>query len=291
MAERKSQNKYYPPDWDPAIYGSINLMVKSRKSQKRPSMQEPGNHPREYGRKVRFEMPFSVWCDGCGNHIGMGVRYHALRAEVGKYLSTVIQRFRMKCHLCPNYFEIHTDPRNTAYKIISGCRQRIETFDPKDAEVMILQDSEQKERLENDAFYKLEHDLEDTKKAKQIAATIDEIREYRDITDKDPYKTSQILRQKFRTEKKAALSIQVESNAIRDKNSMSIPILPEIEQDAIIAKDIHWDEKMASSSTVQKAKAMEKPLFKPFKSKPTARSMLRKIVAKSRRGDPFSLAK
>ena len=289
MAERKSQNKYYPPDWDPQLYGTINLMVKSRKPQKRPQMQEPGNHPREYGRRVRFELPFSVWCDGCGNHVGMGVRYHALRAEIGKYLTTVIQRFRMKCHMCTNYFEIHTDPQNSAYKIISGCRQRVETFDPADAQVMVLQDSEDKKRLENDAFYKLEHDNEDIKKAKEAAQTIEEIQKFRQLTDGDPYKTSQILRQKFRTEKKAALSIRKGSEAIRDKNSLSIHILPEIEQDRLDAKDIHWNEAMASTPTAQKLKALDKPMFKPHKSKQTARSMLRKLVANNRRGDPFAL--
>jgi coiled-coil domain-containing protein 130 len=24
---------------------------------------------------IRFEMPFNIWCNGCGNHIGMGVRW------------------------------------------------------------------------------------------------------------------------------------------------------------------------------------------------------------------------
>ena len=67
MGERKGQNMYYPPDYDPRK-GGLN------KSQ--------GTHAlRERARKlhlgiliIRFEMPYNIWCEGCGNHIGMGVR-------------------------------------------------------------------------------------------------------------------------------------------------------------------------------------------------------------------------
>ena len=41
----------------------------------------------------------------------MGVRYNAEKSQVGKYYSTPIFKFRMKCHLCDNYFEIETDPK------------------------------------------------------------------------------------------------------------------------------------------------------------------------------------
>jgi len=69
MGERKGQNKYYPPDYNPAV-GGLNKFK--------------GTHAlRERARKlhmgiliIRFEMPYNIWCDGCNNHIGMGVRYN-----------------------------------------------------------------------------------------------------------------------------------------------------------------------------------------------------------------------
>ena len=60
---------------------------------------------------VRFELPFNVWCEGCGNHIGQGVRYNAEKKKVGNYLSTPIWSFRCKCHLCSSWFDIRTDPK------------------------------------------------------------------------------------------------------------------------------------------------------------------------------------
>ena len=60
---------------------------------------------------TRFELPFNIWCGGCGSHVGMGVRYNAEKTTVGQYYSTRIFKFRMKCHLCDNHFEITTDPQ------------------------------------------------------------------------------------------------------------------------------------------------------------------------------------
>ena len=45
----------------------------------------------------------------------VGVRYNAEKFQVGKYYTTPIFRFRMKCHLCENKFEIETDPKVGLY--------------------------------------------------------------------------------------------------------------------------------------------------------------------------------
>lgn len=127
MGERKGTNKYYPPDFDPAKHGSLNKYHHS--------------HPlRERARKlsqgilvIRFEMPFNIWCDGCQNHIGMGVRYNAEKKKVGNYYTTPVYRFRMKCHLCVNYIELQTDPGNCDYVIVSGARRKEERWDPGDS--------------------------------------------------------------------------------------------------------------------------------------------------------------
>ena len=56
-------------------------------------------------------MPYNIWCNTCGNHIGMGVRYNAEKTKIGNYYTTSIYKFRMKCHLCDGHFEIKTDPQ------------------------------------------------------------------------------------------------------------------------------------------------------------------------------------
>ena len=59
----------------------------------------------------RFEMPYNIWCNTCGNHVGMGVRYNAEKTKIGNYFTTPIFQFRMKCHLCDGHYEIKTDPK------------------------------------------------------------------------------------------------------------------------------------------------------------------------------------
>jgi coiled-coil domain-containing protein 130 len=56
-------------------------------------------------------MPFNVWCEGCKNHVGMGVRYNAEKKKIGMYYTTPLYEFKMKCHLCDNHFIIRTDPK------------------------------------------------------------------------------------------------------------------------------------------------------------------------------------
>lgn len=56
-------------------------------------------------------MPFNIWCLGCNNHVGMGVRYNAEKKKIGMYYTTPLYEFRMKCHLCDNYYVIRTDPK------------------------------------------------------------------------------------------------------------------------------------------------------------------------------------
>ncbi|WAR24712.1 CC130-like protein [Mya arenaria] len=116
MAERKSVNKYYPPDWDPSK-GSVNQYV--------------GQHPlRDRAKKL-----------GQGilviSHIGMGVRYNAEKTKTGMYYTTPLYKFRMKCHLCDNYFEIQTDPkkeRDEDVKLASLIKYRaLDTYDEKQA--------------------------------------------------------------------------------------------------------------------------------------------------------------
>ena len=68
-------------------------------------------------------MPYNIWCDGCNNHIGMGVRYNAEKSKIGNYYTTPIYKFRMKCHLCDNHFEIKTDPAVSSKSLsLSICR-------------------------------------------------------------------------------------------------------------------------------------------------------------------------
>ena len=67
-----------------------------------------------------WQLSISVWLSLL---IGspVGVRYNAEKKKVGNYYTTPIYRFRMKCHLCDNHFEIETDPKVGKWKWYSPC--------------------------------------------------------------------------------------------------------------------------------------------------------------------------
>ncbi|KAL6438571.1 hypothetical protein ACFW04_004557 [Cataglyphis niger] len=194
MGERKGTNLYYPPDYDPRA-GGLNKFL--------------GTHAlRERARKlhmgiliIRFEMPYNIWCDGCGNHIGMGVRYNAEKKKIGMYYSTPLYQFRMKCHLCDNHFEIKTDPANLDYVIVSGARRQENRWDPKQNEQVVPETKEVSCRLYDDAMYKLEHGIEDKKVAKSRDSALENAIALNESIWKDDYSSNCAVRALFRVYK------------------------------------------------------------------------------------------
>jgi coiled-coil domain-containing protein 130 len=73
---------------------------------------------------IRFEMPCDVTCLGCQLSIAKGVRFNAEKFKVGSYHSTTIWGFRMKSPCCKTAIEIHTNPKDADYEVVSGARKR-----------------------------------------------------------------------------------------------------------------------------------------------------------------------
>ncbi|XP_029595047.1 coiled-coil domain-containing protein 130 homolog [Salmo trutta] len=228
MGERKGQNHYYPPDFDPQKHGSLNGYH--------------GTHAlRERARKlsqgiliIRFEMPYNIWCDGCKNHIGMGVRYNAEKKKVGNYYTTPIYRFRMKCHLCVNYIEMQTDPATCDYVIVCGAQRKEERWDMADNEQILTTERSEKEKLETDPMYKLDHGGKDKEKLRKALPSLSELQDHQ-AGWKDDFILNSKLRRKFRTEKKVMEEEEEKDNAVRKRTNLSIPLLPEKEEDKKLA--------------------------------------------------------
>ncbi|XP_068984162.1 coiled-coil domain-containing protein 130 homolog [Bombus flavifrons] len=229
MGERKGTNLYYPPDYDPRV-GGLNKFL--------------GTHAlRERARKlhmgiliVRFEMPYNIWCDGCGNHVGMGVRYNAEKKKIGMYYSTPLYQFRMKCHLCDNHFEIKTDPANLDYVIVSGAKRQENRWDPKENEQVVPETKEVSCRLYDDAMYKLEHGIEDKKIAKSKDSSLESAIALNNATWKDDYSSNCALRSAFRTRKNELQKKQSLDQVLLKKSGLNIDLVNEHEDDIRLAK-------------------------------------------------------
>ncbi|XP_029283202.1 coiled-coil domain-containing protein 130 homolog [Cottoperca gobio] len=228
MGERKGTNKYYPPDFDPAKHGSLNGYHKTHALRERARKLSQGI------LIIRFEMPYNIWCDGCKNHIGMGVRYNAEKKKVGNYYTTPIYRFRMKCHLCVNYIEMQTDPATCDYVIVIGASRKEERWDMADNEQILTTEHKEKEKLETDPMFKLDHGGKDKEKLKKALPSLSEIQDYQSSW-KDDFQLNSSLRRKFRTEKKVLADQEEKDNTVRLRTNLSIPLLPEKEEDKKLA--------------------------------------------------------
>lgn len=283
MGERKGQNKYYPPDFDYKIHKSLSGYH--------------GEHPlRERAKApgiliIRFEMPYNIWCDKCNNHIGMGVRYNAEKSKIGNYYTTPIFKFRMKCHLCDNHFEIKTDPANHDYVIISGARRKEQRWDPHENEQIVPEDRDNQKKLVLDSMYKLEHSSNDLDKGKTAAPRLAQIMEIKS-SQKDDFSLNQLARKKFRESKQAAKAILVKNEEVKKRLNLSIDLLPESESDVHKAKLLKLSsvKKFQEVFSDRQRNLRDHLLFDEEKSKSTSglKSMTPKEVSRQTMCNIFS---
>lgn len=228
MGERKGTNLYYPPDYDPKA-GGLNKFL--------------GTHAlRERARKIhlgiliiRFEMPYNIWCDGCNNHIGMGVRYNAEKTKIGMYYTTPVYQFRMKCHLCDNHFEIKTDPGNLDYVIVSGARRQENRWDPLQNEQVVPETKETQKKLFDDPMYKLEHGAKDIKAGEESKPILAKLYQRNENIWSDCYESNKFLRDSFRKRKNELKATEEKDNKLLKKASLDIKLVEENEDDIRLA--------------------------------------------------------
>lgn len=260
MGERKGQNHYYPPDF----FSNPKIQAKGLNAYH-------GHHAlRERGKKweseriltIRFEMPYNIWCDGCKNHIGMGVRYNAEKKKVGNYYSTPVYQFRMKCHLCDNYFDIKTDPANLDYEIVSGARRQENRWDPTQNEQVVPETKETQRRMFDDAMFKLEHGAKDQNTAEDTKPILSKLYLRNDDVWKDNFEANSKLRAEFRKTKRELKAAEEADTKVLSRASLTgIKLLPESEEDCQMASllRLRAGKTIAEKSRERMLEVMSKP--------------------------------
>ncbi|KAL6736145.1 hypothetical protein Aduo_006531 [Ancylostoma duodenale] len=228
MGERKGQNFYYPPDFDYKKHKNLNRYHGTH------ALRERAKKISEGILVIRFEMPFNIWCLGCNNHVGMGVRYNAEKKKIGMYYTTPLYEFRMKCHLCDNYYVIRTDPKNFDYELVEGCTRQEKRFEPSEIDQVDTSDSDFSHKLAADAMFKTEHQEEDKSKATNEESRMEKI-EWVQERLRDDFAANQALRAQFRKEKKELTEKRARDDDLRARCSLSIPLVPEDPHDKKVA--------------------------------------------------------
>ena len=140
---------------------------------------------------------------GCERHLARGVRFNAEKKQIGKYYSTPILSFRMKCPSCSNWIEIQTDPKNSEYQVITGAKRKNEEFTAEDNEICGTRlSAEDSEKLVNNPFFLLEHESRDIRRAKEQLPRLKSLQQSKDSIYADDWTASQQARKSFRDRKR-----------------------------------------------------------------------------------------
>ena len=218
LAAARADNFYYPPDWRPED-GSISKYQGSK-----------GANQFEQKGIIRFELPFDGWCLKCERHISKGTRYNAKKEEDGKYYTTKIWKFTMKCATCDNILIIKTNPAESTYDFSEGIRRMEQDYEPDyiNDSVEKVNSIVDKQLLASDPIYKLQHDREDKVKADTARERINNILTIKE-TFEDDYSHNSDLRKILRTKKKKDLALLKEGQAI----GINIPLIDTLEMDEV----------------------------------------------------------
>ncbi|GKZ33916.1 hypothetical protein AbraIFM66950_004006 [Aspergillus brasiliensis] len=252
-----NMGRYVPPDLEGLTTGN-KLHNKHPLGSRARNLQTTGS------LTVRFEMPFAIWCTTCQPHetiIGQGVRFNAEKKKIGNYYSTPVYSFRMKHGACGGWIEIHTDPKNTEYVVISGARRRdygVDEEGRKVGEIITGKEAGNKDKM--DALERLEGKVVDKKRGEEERDRILELQRRQARDWEDPYEKSRRIRRVFRAERKGLEKKAEETEALKDKLSLGIEVVDEIESDRVRAGLVDFGD-AAEAVVVDGRRARMKPLF------------------------------
>jgi len=220
LAASRADNFYFPPEWRPEM-GGISKFQGSKGA----------NQYEQYGI-IRFELPFDGWCLGCGRHMSKGLRFNAKKDKAGKYLSTQIWSFSMKCYSCEQRFKILTDPQNSTYNFAEGLRKHEQEFEPEfDDSIINPLTDEARRQMSSDPMFKLQHQNEDIKKFETEKLRFESLSEIKESLYKDDYNMNSLLRKANRTRKRKEKEMLDEGA----KRGLAIPLVEPSEADSAAA--------------------------------------------------------
>jgi coiled-coil domain-containing protein 130 len=244
-----NMGRYVPPDAEGVLSG--NQLIKRHALGHRASKLSQGI------LKVRFEMPFPIWCSSCPRPtvIGQGVRFNAEKKKVGSYHSSPIWSFRFSHADCGGVIEMRTDPKNHDFDVVEGARRR-DTGENivREGDVEILTE-EERERLRQNAFAGLEKTIEDRDRLASSAKRVADLEDVSARHWEDPYARNQALRKTFRAERKRLEKEAGIAEELKGRMGLEIDLLPASASDELRATLVDFGPKHDAES------AFTKPLF------------------------------
>ncbi|KAG0665799.1 hypothetical protein C6P45_000339 [Maudiozyma exigua] len=165
MSERKSINKYYPPDYNP---------IEAEKQTRKLARKLKNGSQRDIVT-IRLMTPFSMRSSSCDTFIPKNRKFNGKKELLKeRYLNNVkIYRLVIRCPLCSNTISFRTDPRSSDYVMESGA---IRNFIKKSDVVGEDKEETVDETLERLAKEKEDEEKEQTRLKNRDITEIDGVR-------------------------------------------------------------------------------------------------------------------
>jgi len=236
--------------------------------------RKPKDRSNQFRRNnvVRLEMPFDGWCTVCNAHVAKGLRFNAHKEAVGKYFSTTIWKFSMKCVACKAVLEMKTDPKNRSYAYVGNLRKHVHDFEPDESDGMIVFDDGTSRRplCEEEGITvssvgstmdKMEEELVMQQRAEARREALLALEQRSATVVKDDYGYNAALRSAHRSRRREVRVAREEGQ--RRGLPLHVPLAAELASDAWEAKAVFKQQRKRkanaalTSATVQEEKALQ----------------------------------
>ena len=255
VAAVQADGYYHAPDWDP-----------QKESRRKHHKSKGSNQYEQYG-VIRFELPYNAWCLGCERHLGRGTRFNAKKGKEGKYFTTQIWSFAMKCPTCPQRFVIETDPKNADYAFKSGIKrneahvEHVREDQRTTTEGTLALDSDAtRTRLAKDPIFRLEKAADDARIATARQTTLERLSSLSSANHRDDYAMNRALRRTNRARRVEAKRLLSDGKACG--LPYALPATSEADRraaGAVRSKRCSGAETRAAALTTARARARAAP--------------------------------
>ena len=200
----------------------------------------------------------------------------------------------MKCATCPQEFVIRTDPKGGDYEFVSGIRRINSMPTPDQAETIGLKDDKTMERLETDAFFRLEHEEEDKRKSSADRSVVARLQKISDDNHRNDYLLNRRLRDRVRGGRKQRKELAEEGRKLGFGFAL-LPVAPEDSAKANAVKyrsrKMNGQTEIASDSTALKvSNSQSTALARVLPGKPKARSQSVAVAPRKRKSNEMHTA-
>lgn len=168
----------------------------------------------------------------------------------------------MTAPCCKQRIEVHTDPKNAEYVIVSGARRKVEAYNPEDAGTVELDPAARSAKLA-DPLAKLEHEGEDVQRAVERRVDLETLKEDSAVRHRDDYDLNKRLRSQMRSARKDEKSRE---DRRKDLGLPShIKLLPGSQSDALRASAVQFGgkDKFTQNWKLARRKIASSSIFTP----------------------------